>query len=187
MKKYNLNDTLKYLEGPSKENIIDKNQCAALALGLYHKNSTTSIKFKVDNNDFDEVLLEWDDTFPKGGWVEPKNIAEQGSVALGFFLMSILKDYRYVIQTIQGTGVDYLFKKNKPDEDNLNFLEIKCDEGDHYVEISGILEETSSNTVAKRLKFKHQQISKGSRCSSPSSVIITLFKVPLTIKEIHSL
>ncbi|MCX8481923.1 MAG: hypothetical protein ORN58_08395 [Sediminibacterium sp.] len=55
----------------------------------------------------------------------------------------------------------------------------------HYVEISGILEESKTNTLKGRIKDKHEQIKKGSKKDKSSSVIVTLFKKPITVKEIH--
>lgn len=55
----------------------------------------------------------------------------------------------------------------------------------HYVEISGILEESKTNTLKGRIKDKHEQIKKGSKKDKSSSVIVTLFKKPINVKEIH--
>lgn len=55
----------------------------------------------------------------------------------------------------------------------------------HYVEISRILEESKTNTLKGRIKDKHEQIKKGSKKDKSSSVIVTLFKKPINVKEIH--
>jgi len=94
--------------------------------------------------------------------------------------MSVLMDYHYVEQTEIGDGVDYRFMKSEPKDDDLNFL----DEF-HYVEISGILTESKTNTLKARLKDKHSQINRGGKNDKPSSVIVTLFELPKTVKEIH--
>jgi len=185
MKEYYLKETLEQLEGASYAHITDKLQCAVVALNMFHKSTEVSIKFKIDNKVEEDVLLKWENDFQTGGYRERRDIAEHGSIGIGFFLMSILQGYHYVIQTEQSSGVDYQFKKTTPNEEEENFLNPDCGNETHYVEISGLLEESKTNTIARRLKYKHNQINKGSMCSADSSVIITLFKTPLTIKETH--
>jgi hypothetical protein len=69
--------------------------------------------------------------------------------------------------------------KEEPSDDDLNFLD-----NYHYVEISGILKESKSNTLNGRIKDKHKQIVEGGK-ENESSVIVTLFSEPKTVKEIH--
>ena len=109
-----------------------------------------------------------------------KDIANHGGVALAWFVMSVLKDFRYVEQTEIGDGVDYRFKKEEPSDDDFNFLN-----DFHYVEVSGILQESRTNTLKGRIIDKHDQINRGSKRDKLSSVIVTLFSQPKTVKEIH--
>jgi hypothetical protein len=99
---------------------------------------------------------------------------------MAWFVMSVLLDYNYVEQSEIGAGVDYRFMKSEPNDDDLNFLDDY-----HYVEVSGILEELGTNTLKRRVKDKHSQIMRGSKQTEPSSVIVTLFCTPITVKEIH--
>ena len=69
---------------------------------------------------------------------------------------------------------------NEPKDDDLNFLD-----SDHYIEVSGILEESKTNTLKGRIKRKHDQISRGTKHDETSSVIVTLFSEPKTVKEYH--
>lgn len=111
---------------------------------------------------------------------EDKDIANHGGVAMAMFVMAVLLDYGFVDQTEIGDGVDYRFIKSEPDDDDLNFLSDY-----HYVEVSGILEESSSNTLKARIKNKHDQIDRGGKRGERSSVIVTLFSEPKTAKEVH--
>jgi len=93
--------------------------------------------------------------------------------------MAVLLGFKYVQQSEIGEGVDYGFQKEDPDPENFF-------KGCHYVEISGLLEENGSNTLANRIKIKHEQIEKGRRPNNNlSSVIVTHFQKPITIKEEH--
>ena len=179
MKELSLNLTLDKLKGPTKEQLIFHNQWASIGLDKFHKGSKAVMEFVIDGITR-KTELSWDSNFPKAAMREEVDIAHHGGVAMAWFVMSVLLDYRYVQQSEIGDGVDYLFQKTEPDDDDLNFLSEH-----HYVEISGILRETRTNTLNGRIKSKHGQICKGCMKDKPSSVIITLFNAPKTIKEIH--
>lgn len=180
MKVYNLNQTLEKLTGPTKEQIIVHNQWAAVALDKFHSDSKAQMKCNVDNVS-EEAIIEWDSNFSSAAMKEKKDIANHGGVAIAMFIMSVLLDYSYAEQSEIGDGVDYRFMKTEPDEDDLNFLEDY-----HYVEVSGILQESATNTLKRRIKDKHEQIKRGGKRDKPSSVIVTLFSEPITVKEIHT-
>ena len=179
MEEYHLNQTLERLKGPPKEHLIVHNYWAATALDRFHINSKANIKF-ILHGEYRRSILKWDSNFSKATMKEIKDIANHGGVALAWFVMSVLLDYGYVEQTEIGDGVDYRFMKIEPNDDELNFLNDY-----HYVEISGILEESKTNTLKRRIKEKHDQIRKGGKREEPSSVIVTLFNEPKTVKEIH--
>lgn len=179
MDSYNLNQTVKKLKGPTTEQLVCQNQWAAVALDKFHKDSNTEIEFAIDG----VVLtanLHWDSNFSKAAMKEMTEAANQGGVAMAMFVMSVLQDYSYVEQSEIGEGVDYRFMKDEPADDDLNFLE-----DPHYVEVSGVLEESRTNTLNTRIKIKHDQINRGSRKDEESSVIVTLFSYPKTVKEVH--
>jgi hypothetical protein len=176
---YHLDQTLEKLKGPSREQLIVGNQWAVTALDLYHPGSATDFEFWIDGNHI-SAKLAWNSEFSTSAMKERKDIANFGAVAIAEFVMSVLLDYHYVEQSEIGDGVDYNFMKEEPDEDDLNFLS-----NGHYVEMSGILEEGPSNTIARRLSEKHAQISKGSKAKEDSSVIVTLFSQPKTVKGVH--
>jgi hypothetical protein len=179
MDEFNLNQTIDQLSGPPKAQIITQNYWAAAAFDKYHNNSKVEIEFLL-HGESKKAIICWDSNFSKSAMKEDKDIANQGGVALAWFVMSVLLKYSYVEQTEIGDGVDYRFRKSEPSDDDLNFLNDY-----HYVEVSGILEESKTNTLNGRLKNKHDQIKRGGKREESSSVIITLFSVPKTVKEIH--
>jgi len=179
MEALNLNLTLDRLKGPTTAQLISCMQWAATGLDRFHQNSEAEMEILIDGEQRN-IKLSWDSNFSKAAMKEDVDIANHGGVALAWFLMSVLLDYGYVEQTEIGDGVDYRFMKSEPDDDNLNFLDEH-----HYVEISGILRETKSNTLAGRIKTKHVQVNRGRMKDYSSSVIISLFSAPKTVKEIH--
>ena len=179
MNQYHLNTTRTKLKGPTDAQIITCNQWAATALDKFHSNSEAEIIFEIHGT-LTKAKLSWDSNFSKAAMKEEKDMANHGGVALAWFAMSVLLDYTYVEQTEIGDGVDYRFMKNEPSDDDLNFLN-----NFHHVEISGILQEAKTNTLKDRIKDKHKQIDRGGKRNESSSVIVTLFSQPKTVKEIH--
>ena len=177
---HHLKETINKLEGPSKEQIVFYNQSASVALDKFHDNSEAVIIFDNQNNK-EKMRLNWDSDFSKVAMVEKIDITNHGGVALAFFVMAVLLDYKYAIQSEIGDGVDYRFFKRVSEDDNLNFLS-EC----HYIEVSAILKESKSNTLRRRLKAKHNQIAKGRKSNENSSVIVSVFSEPIVVKERHN-
>jgi hypothetical protein len=179
MEQYQLDETINTLTGPPKDHIRVHNYWAATGLDRYHKDSSAEFEFTIDG-EVKHAKLSWNSNFSKATMKEDKDIANHGGVALAWFVMSVLLGYNYVEQSEIGDGVDYRFMKSEPKDDDLNFLD-----NYHYVEISGILQESKTNTLKTRIKDKHEQIMRGGKRDEPSSVIITLFSAPKTVKIIH--
>lgn len=179
MDQYNLDLTKTILKGPTQEQIISCNQWAATAFDRFHSDSRAVIEFIVDGR-ITKSILEWDSEFSKAAMKEKIDMANHGGVAMAWFVMSVLQGFTYVEQSEIGDGVDYRFKIAEPADDDLNFLDDY-----HYVEISGILEESKTNTLKGRIKDKHEQIKRGGKKDKTSSVVVTLFNAPTTVKEIH--
>ncbi len=179
MNHYHLDITRTKLKGPTEAQIITYNQWAATGLDKFHINSEVEIEFEIDGATTIAKII-WDSNFSKAAMKEEKDIANHGGVAIAWFVMSVLQGYGYVEQTEIGDGVDYRFMKQEPNDDDLNFMD-----DFHYVEISGILQEYKTNTLKSRIKDKHQQIERGGKRNESSSVIVTLFSQPKTVKEIH--
>lgn len=179
MIEYNLDLTNGKLAGPTSAQIISNNQWAATAFDRYHTDSKAVVEFEIDGTT-SKVGLSWDSKFSKAAMNEDKDMANHGDVAMAWFIMSVLLGYGYVEQSEIGDGVDYRFMKAEPADDDLNFLDDY-----HYIEVSGILQESKTNTLNGRIKEKHAQIIRSGKRDKPSSVIVTLFSEPKTVKEIH--
>lgn len=179
MEQYHLDVTKLNLKGPTLEQIVTCNQWAATVFDKFHSDSKAEIEFSIDGT-ITKAILEWDSNFSKAAMKEKIDMANHGGVAMAWFVMSVLQEFTYVEQSEIGDGVDYRFKNAEPDDDDLNFLDDY-----HYVEISGILEESKTNTLKGRIRDKHEQIKRGGKKDKTSSVIVTLFNAPRTVKEIH--
>ncbi|MEP7268493.1 MAG: hypothetical protein ABI844_12770 [Saprospiraceae bacterium] len=180
MNEYLLSDTLKHLTGPSKEQIIVNNQWASVAFGKYHANNIVKIKLLVNEGN-EHFQLKLESSFSKAAMKEEKYMAFHGAESLAWFLMSVLNGYKYLSQSEIGEGCDYRFYKDIPNDANLNFLSEEFE----FIEISGIMEESKTNTIRIRLKQKHLQLTKGTKRDEPSSIIVSLFKQPTIVKVKH--
>lgn len=174
---HHLREILDKIKGLTEAQLTYYNQWAAVALDRYHMNSNAKYIFNIDGNGI-QCPLSWDSDFSKEGMKEKTDMAHFGGISLAFFVMCVLLDFSHVQQSEIGEGVDYRFQKSNPNEDNFF-------SNSHYIEISGLLEEYKTNTLNNRIKGKHQQIDKGTRREEASSIIVTLFANPITIKEIH--
>lgn len=119
---------------------------AATAFDQYHEDSKAEIEFDIEGT-ITKANLSWDSKFSKAAMKEDKDMANHGGVAMSWFVMSVLMGFGYVEQTEIGDGVDYRFMKSEPEDDDLNFMN-----DFHHVEVSGILEESKTNTLKKELK-----------------------------------
>jgi len=176
---YDINQTVEKLKGPTREQIIVHNQWAAVAFDKFHQDSNAVIEFTIDGAT-KMAILKWNSGFSRAAMKEKTDIAHYGGVAMAKFVMAVLLDYGYLEQTEIGDGVDYRFMKTETGDDELNFLA-----NFHYVEVSGILEESPSNTLKGRIKDKHGQIDNGTKRDESCSVIVTLFSKPQIVKEVH--
>jgi hypothetical protein len=179
MEEYHLDMTKLKLSGPTKAQIESNNQWAATALDNYHTNSMAEITLEIYGA-VSKARLKWDSNFSKAAMKEEIDMAHHGGVAFAWFTMSVILDYTYVEQTEIGDGVDYRFMKSEPSDEDLNFMN-----NFHYVEISGILQESRGNSLKGRVNDKHQQIEKGGKRNEESSVLVTLFSQPKTVLEKH--
>ena len=124
--------------------------------------------------DFEEdFLLIWTDSLTeevKNSWVDTKEAVEYG--ATGIAMLTVLALTKFDVFRRTRGGTDYILTKS--DNAQLaNKLEI-C-----YLEISGILTETSGNTLNMRVSLKEKQVKKTVDDAS-AFVIVTEFGQPKT-------
>ena len=154
---------------------------AALAVKNNSHDNPANCRFVLDGEE-KHISVSFPQDFPAGGMREETDLAHFGGVSLAILTMTHFFDKKSAIQTEIGDGVDICFFDGEEDWLDPNFLQ---NENLHFVEISGILTETDQNSVEKRIKDKHKQISKGAKKNYPSSVIVTGFSNLQTVKELH--
>ncbi len=88
-------------------------------------------------------------------------------------ILSKLSEYQSFELSAFGTGIDYWMSREKPDENSGVFLKKEA-----RLEISGIFNESSSNTVGMRVQLKARQIAASDGTGLPGFVAIVEFGTP---------
>lgn len=105
-----------------------------------------------------------------------KPAVEQGAIAVVAALVHGLTSETLLQQSIEGTGIDYwLVDRDDPGP----FFQTTSS-----IEISGILRESSSNSVEHRLRQKRERLSKYPD-QRPAKIAVVEFSAPRTVMEEH--
>jgi hypothetical protein len=117
--------------------------------------------------------MEWTTVVPTAGFKEPVKYTEHGAEAMAFLLAQRLTRYKVLEEALIGTRFDYWlgYPPGHRFYDPKNFLRAR-------LEVSGILKEEGSNTVAKRIKQKQRQVRVTDDLQLPAYIAITEFSTP---------
>lgn len=117
-----------------------------------------------------KVPLNWSTKVNKNGYKEPVKYTEKGAEALSFFLATRYTEYEIVQESTIGTGFDYWlgYGKNHKNYDPLNFFNAR-------LEISGILKETTSNSLTRRIAEKKKQTNVSDKMCIPAFISVVEF------------
>jgi hypothetical protein len=117
--------------------------------------------------------LQWTTGISLAGYKEPVKFTEHGAEAIAFLLAQKRTRFKVLEEALIGTGFDYWlgYPSTHPKYDPKNFLRAR-------LEVSGILEETGSNTLAKRIAQKKKQVSVTDDLKLPAYIAITEFSTP---------
>lgn len=113
------------------------------------------------SNDLNEEIVN--------SWKNNNDAAELGAIAIAILLVQKLTSYRRFEISEIGTGIDFWLLENR--ESQAQSKEAKA-----RLEVSGIFEETPSNTIAKRTRKKLKQIKRSDYTKLPGIVVVTSFK-----------
>jgi len=143
-------------------------------LGANHK---SGVIFSIEGDNKSEVTLLWNCSqedlkkFPYT-FGDKQEAIEYGATGIAILLVKKIENYDSVERSYKGTGFDYWAGKTENSNEELLF------DKKLRLEISGIAEESESNTVQKRVKIKQKQVSISDGTNIPSCVIIVEFGTP---------
>ncbi len=155
-------------------------QCAYYAeagvIALENQKHQPGVQLKIEGNVQESYQLEWESfIYSKSGWQEPREIAENGAIAIGILVILELTAYQIVEQSIIGSGFDFWlgYKKHHKDYDPDNFLNAR-------LEVSGINKGNRADVV-RRARKKLQQLKILDYLNIPGYVIVTEFSAPMSL------
>ncbi len=147
----------------------------ACIVALENQGQYSPVKLMVEGDFEREFTLSWSGNVKKEGWQEKRVSAENGSIAIAFFLILEMTDYEVIQQSIIGTGFDYWlgFKRNHPNYDPDNFLNAR-------LEVSGI-NRGNESLIQQRVRQKLRQVKLSKGFSISAFIIVTEFGTPKSI------
>ena len=153
------------------------NQCRVWTenciVSLEHNNILPNCLLKVTGDKNFSVPILWSSKVSKAGYKEPIKFTEKGAEALSFLLAIELTEYEVIEEATIRTGIDYWlgYDETHPKFDNLNFFQAR-------LEISGILKESASNTLEKRVVEKKTQTKQSDATLLPAYISVVEFSNP---------
>lgn len=117
------------------------------------------------------LSLQWEDYFDEqidSAWQDEIEYTDNGAVCLSALLVKECTDYTIIRRARIGTGIDYWLGK----ENDILFQDSA------RLEISGIFEESKTNTVQKRFNKKKRQVQSSDSTSLPVYISIIEFSSP---------
>lgn len=105
----------------------------------------------------------------KRNWADNQEATEYGATAIAILLARKTSSYNCIERSSKGTGFDYWLG----DEDSIGLFQRKA-----RLEISGILQESSSNTIEMRVHGKEVQIKKSAHLKMNAHICVMEFSNP---------
>jgi len=146
------------------------------------QNHASGVKMAVfTNEDIEEFAVIWEPPNHKNfkfSMNDADRTTDFAAMGVSLLLTTILTEYRYFITSMKGNGFDFWLYREEPDE-----LDYTQAEG--RLEISGIREPNAGNTVKRRLREKHEEISKSDYLNLRGCIAVVDFHKPQSVFEWH--
>jgi hypothetical protein len=170
MRKLDLNDLKKGMPGVSEAvgNFLAEAATVCLSLNGHH----SGVKLEVEGTYqelFEVIWQEVPDESIINSWKDLKEAAEYGATAIALLLMLALTDYDAFVRVPQQMNADYVLIKT---------VETQGDEPAAYLEISGIFQENSGNTIRMRFSAKERQLIEKNTGDLPVLIVVAEFSIP---------
>ncbi|MEK7257128.1 MAG: hypothetical protein AAB316_20400, partial [Bacteroidota bacterium] len=133
------------------------------------------VTLKVEGDFETFFVLDWQYVSKRGGWKEPRDLAENAAIAIGFLLIFNLTNYRVVEQAIIGTGFDYWlgYKEDSQHFDPDNYLNAS-------LEVSGI-NRGSRGKMTQRIRQRLRRVGLSALLNIPGYIAVTELSQPISI------
>lgn len=148
-------------------------------VGLHQCGHLEKVAISIDGLKTDEFTLTWEDTYNeqlKRTYADEQSVTERGAVGISVLLALKLTDYTIVERSRKGTGFDYLLGDK---EDPLFTPKAR-------LEVSGIMKETTTNTLTTRFQQKAYQTDKSDNMQMSAYISVVEFSTPKALFNIKS-
>jgi len=139
---------------------------------LDNQGHQSDVDFKLSGIQQVNIKLNWEQEVSqriRRNWSDLQEATEYGAVALAIVCAEQFSSYDTVERSTKGTGFDYWLGE----EDEWGVFQRKA-----RLEVSGILMETASNTVTKRVREKLNQVKVADEEELEIHVFVADFKTP---------
>lgn len=144
----------------------------ACTVCLENSNHLSGVTLSVTGTRPNNILLNWISVVNdqvKRNWEDNEEATEYGATAIAILLSNKISKHNCIERSSKGLGFDYWLG----DEDSIGLFQRKA-----RLEISGILKESPTNTLEKRLNEKETQTKKSAYLNMNAHICITEFSSP---------
>jgi len=144
----------------------------ACTVCLEHSNHLNGVNVTLTGTSPNTLTLNWSSAVTeqvKRSWRDLQEATEFGATAIAILLASRLSIFKCIERSSKGTSFYYWLG----DEDNLGIFQRK-----EALEISGILAESSTNTLADRMRSKERQTKRSATSITNTHICVTEFSSP---------
>lgn len=144
----------------------------ACTVCLDHQGHQSPVNFELSGIHTMNIMFEWKQEVSqkiRRNWSDLQEATEYGATAIAIICAKEFSGHSVIERSSKGTGFDYWLGE----EDELGVFQEKA-----RLEISGILSETASNTIGKRIKEKINQVKKSDSTGLSVHICVTDFKTP---------
>lgn len=136
---------------------------------------STGVQLQVSGDFEEDFRLEWTENQDQRllkNWKDLNEAVEYGATAIALLLIQELTDLTFFSRVPQKGVADYLLS---PKNSTLDFDDFNPAA---YLEVSGIWNESTGNTLTMRLSSKKRQIENTAGNTYPVFIVVTEFSVP---------
>ncbi len=148
----------------------------AIAVCLAAAGHKPSVRLKVEGDFEAEFELEWEQKIGSAelsSWRDLKEATEYAAMGLAVLLISALTTYRVFQRNEQGEDADFTMQElSEPNSTPLEIVQKA------YMEVSGILSESLTNTLNIRISAKTKGLEKRMKPSPPVFIAVVEFSIP---------
>ena len=144
----------------------------ACTVCLADSNHVNGVNVVLSETYSDNIQLNWISVVDEKiirSWGDMQEATEYGATAIAILLAKELTQYTCIERSSKGTGFDYWLGE----EDNIGLFQGKV-----RLEISGILSESTTNTLEQRVRSKEKQTNITAYTNMKAHICITEFSNP---------